>query len=472
MEKNETELQKAQRQLKKKSDEFNDLMTKYLNSQEKMQQQNEHQAEKSRETTPTQKTAVLITDSNGIRIKPKLPRNEGVEWMHIKNVYRAVDIPRQLNNEDAKQTLNKADSITVMVGLNEIRDGKTATETLRSIEKNIQPLIDTNKPIIFCEIPPVANSISDKIEAEGLNRLLKRLPQKYPNITILEAWEELDAYEPTEIYEDDLFHLHKEKDGTTIMAQKILNLTKEAHQDTTPAKQIITNKIDIPNDTAKHYIGTNGKNLKKLTSDHQVNIAIPNEGDQIIITGTQEKVESASQEILKMKESLARNVQPQPQQNYRTRTCTFFQQGTCKKGERCTYKHTNETRSRSRSNVREDRSMSDERHQYEPVERSQTLRQRHPSNGNPHQTRSTERRNNARSRSSGRHHQERPEESSHHQQQSQSQYDRRRRSRSTDRQRSGSMGRTSQDNRAPRTQNMDERTRSSRRDNYYSYSQH
>ena len=160
-EKKEKDLKTAQKQLKRKNEEFSDLMTKYIDLQVKTQQKNETKIE---EPAPSTKTSVLITDSNGKRIKPKLPRGEGVEWLHIQNVYRAADIPRQLtNDQDARQTLNKADSITVMVGLNEVRDGKSATEALRSIETNIQPLIDTNKPIIFCEIPPVANSISDKI---------------------------------------------------------------------------------------------------------------------------------------------------------------------------------------------------------------------------------------------------------------------------------------------------------------------
>ena len=43
--------------------------------------------------------------------------------------------------------------------------------------------------------------------------LLKRLPEKYPSIKILESWEDafdLDAFDPDDIFEDDLFHLHKE----------------------------------------------------------------------------------------------------------------------------------------------------------------------------------------------------------------------------------------------------------------------
>ena len=458
-----TELKKTQKQLDKRNREYEDLKMKYIKSQETNQPQTAEQTSKK----SNQKTALLIADSNGKRINPKLPRNDGVKWQHIRDVYRAVDIPKQFENEDAKQLLNRADSITIMVGLNEIRDGKNATDILKSIEDNTLPLISTNKPIIICEIIPVANDNSHKIEADCLNDLLKRLPQKYPNVTILKSYEELDEYEPHLIFETDLFHLDKDKIGTTIMAQKIMDLTKIAHQDT-PAKKLITEKIEIMKDTAQHYIGTSGKTLKKLTTDHQVNIAIPRDANEVIVTGTQENVKRASQEILTIKENINRKSQHQ-HQNYRTQDCTYYQKGACRKGDKCSYRHASPKKSRSRSNVRDERNRNDERQEYDQEDNRQSQRQHYSQYEQSQQERSTERRDD-RSRAGRRHHEENPQTRQRH-----SQYGRR--SRSTERRhapeqrrsRSAERQRNDEEIRNERTHNTDRESRRNRSEHFYAY---
>ena len=468
-EKNE-ELQKVKKQLERKNKEYEDLMMKYIKSQEQNHQQKDHGSDKP-SAAATQKTALLMADSNGKRIYPKLTRNDGVQWQHVRDVYRAADIPIQLEDNEIKQQLNKANSITIMVGLNEIRDGKNATEAYTSIEENTLPIIATNKPVIICEIPPVANNISHKIEAECLNVLLKKIPRKYPNVTILESWKELDSYDPLEIFEEkDLFHLDKDKEGTTIMAQKIMDLTKKVHKDI-PAKEIITEKITIMKDTAQHYIGTKGKNLKKLTNDHQVNIAIPRDSNELIIlTGTQENVNSASQEIMAMKESL--NNQPQQQHSYKTKPCMYYMRdGYFKKGDNCTYRHDAPNRSRSRSNIREERSSENETQRDQTKYHSQTEKTR--------ETRRTEPRQEDRSRPDRRQHHEQ-RESRHQSRHYQSQNDRRRKSRSNDRQRhtseerrprSPGRYRATQNNRNEKTRTTYGQTgrSSSRSEHFYSH---
>ena len=469
LEKKDRKIEKTQKQLEKKNKEFEDLMRKYIGSQEanKLQKGTEGPQTEQTGMPKNQKTALLIADSNGKRIKPKLTRNDGVQWMHVRNVYRAKDIPRQLENEDVKQQLNAADSITIMVGLNEIRDGKSALDTLKSIEENTLPLITTNKPIIICEIPPLADDISNKTEAKCLNVLLKRIPERHPNVTLLKSWDELDEYEPSEIFEDDLFHLHKDKDGTTIMAQKIMDLTKQAHHDA-PAKEIVTEKITIPKESARHFIGTGGNTLKKLTSDHQVNIAIPRDADELVVTGIQENVRSATQEILIMKESI--NRRQQQQHNYRSKLCTYYQKGHCRKGENCTFSHETPSRSRSRSNVR-DEHMTSETEQHENETRTHQSNQQYSDRDITHHRHTEEEESRSRSGRSQQYSQEERHQTNH--------YRNNRRSRSLDRQRrtpeehtrrsrSNDRNRSNQNARRESTWNTSEQKRSSRNERFYS----
>ena len=114
---------------------------KYISSQEQNLSQQQPNPDQNQEPTQN-KTVVLITDSNGKRIKPKLSRNQGIQWLHIPNVYRASDIPVQTKDYESQRLLKIADSLVVMVGLNEIRGGMSAMQTLRSIEENIKPLAD------------------------------------------------------------------------------------------------------------------------------------------------------------------------------------------------------------------------------------------------------------------------------------------------------------------------------------------
>ena len=78
-------------------------------------------------------------------------------------------------------------------------------------------------------------NIAHKNEAKCLNILLMRIPQKYRYVTILESWKEMSEMDPQDIFENDKFHLDTDKEGTTIMAQKIMNHTQGILSDT-PAK--------------------------------------------------------------------------------------------------------------------------------------------------------------------------------------------------------------------------------------------
>ena len=71
-------------------------------------------------------------------------------------MYRATDIAKQLDSDEAQRHLAEADFIILMVGLNEIRDGQKAMDIFNSIEANIRVLLDTQKNLSMVEIPPIA----------------------------------------------------------------------------------------------------------------------------------------------------------------------------------------------------------------------------------------------------------------------------------------------------------------------------
>ena len=441
-----TEIQKRNKQLEQKTTEFDSLITSYIDMQEQaLSQQQEVTANEAtqQQQPPQQKSTLLMMDSNGRRIKPKLPRSEGVNWQHLNNIYRATDIPTQLQAEDAQKQLNRADSVVVMVGLNEIRDGKSATEAYNSIEANIQQLASTLKPITLIEVPPVAYSVTDKNEAKCLNRLLKRIPQRYPNISILESWEELSEPDPETIFEDDNFHLDAEKDGTTIMAQKIFKHIQKIHSmpsDHT-TKEIISHTISIEENTAQHYIGKQGSILKKLTKDHSVNIAVPRDQNKVIITGPEENVKKATLDIVKIKDEQAKSTlryQNSTIQHHgqatNSITCRYYERGNCTKGDQCTFRHEQKARTssssttqmsgertedrthrpRSRTNERknQDRSRSDVRRDQSGTQerRNKSPEERRPRNrSTDRKFHSQEERNHHRSRTPDRNYHSQPE---------------------------------------------------------------
>ena len=203
-------------------------------------------------------TTLLAIDSDGKRIKPKSPRNEGTEWLHLTKIWRASDIPQQTKTEEGARMTEKADHIMIMVGLNEIRDGKSAMQTYNSLKDNMKPLTDTGKPVSIIEIPPIDSSISQKNEARIFNSLIKRIPKTNNQVTILECWDTLSHYRPADIFEEDKFHLDTSKEGTTEMAKLIIDHNRKVLQQT-PGKQIDTETIQIAPSTAQFYIGKQGK---------------------------------------------------------------------------------------------------------------------------------------------------------------------------------------------------------------------
>ena len=341
---------KQKEKINRKEKEMHDLVQKCIEAE-----QRNHEATTAQTSTSDEgkkRSTLLLTDSNGRRIKPKLPRDEGIEWLHLKNIWRATDIPQQINTTEGRRHMQKAENIMIMVGLNELIDGKSARQALNSLRENIQPLIRTDKPITLIEIPPIEQTVTLKNEARIFNTMLKQLSREHKNITVLECWDTLSHYLPEEIFEeDDEIHLDTNKPGTTEMAKLIVNHTKTILQEP-PAKDIITKTINIEEGTAQHFIGSSGRTLKRMTNDHAVNISIPRNTNKVIITGNPENVNNANEEILQIKKSVEQRGRQQTigQRQQPKIQCRFYIRGFCNKGDLCHYEHNrNEEQSRNTS---------------------------------------------------------------------------------------------------------------------------
>ena len=116
-------------------------------------------------------------------------------------------------------------------------------------------------------------------------------------------------------------------------------------------------QMKVEKDFMKHVIGAKGATVKKIENEKTVKISarIDSEGPYkwIVINGMSENVKGAVKrvhEIVKYVKSIT--------------PCRYFQNGRCKRGQKCVYKHiAKESRNRSRSPLRS-RDPSKERVQY------------------------------------------------------------------------------------------------------------
>ena len=148
--------------------------------------------------------------------------------------------------------------------------------------------------------------------------------------------------------------------------------------------------------------------MKRIVKDHSVNMAIPKNQNLVIITGPENNVEMAAEEVKKIQETLDRYAQTsrteRPPQTLRSQMnnrtiqtqqeprhsiqCRYYKRGTCNLGDQCEYLHTREADNRSRSH---ERSIRDTKRKGEIRSKSKEIRERSRSNIRRDRSRSTER---------------------------------------------------------------------------------
>ena len=107
------------------------------------------------EQMPEQHTIHMITDSNGKRITPHLKENNRV---NIAQTYRTEDINENIHAD--KIRIKNADTVIMMVGTNNIREGEEAKENRNRISEAIDNLAEirgTYANIITIKPPPIVH---------------------------------------------------------------------------------------------------------------------------------------------------------------------------------------------------------------------------------------------------------------------------------------------------------------------------
>ena len=297
--------------------------------------------------------AMQWANSNGGRIARHLEATEGVHWASVKDIYKTKHIQernRGLNREENQTKLKEAEVLSVMMGLNELRGGYTAEKAAHYYEKDIQPLIETNKPVLLISLPPVAD-LKLKEEANIMNKLIDEIADKYKNAEFVELWTKLRDLPNEQIFESDGFHYDPKKKGSQIVAETINQAVIKAAENKDKAVKVFS----IKSGSAPYYIGKGGKKIKELQESFKVNIQIPPGENRIIIKGPYKGIEETERELKNMTENLET-------QNERKalEVCYYYKKGLCWNGDRCEYSHESEDRykrterrSRSRSQVRE-----------------------------------------------------------------------------------------------------------------------
>ena len=156
-----------------------------------------------------QHTIHMIADSNGKRITPHLKENNRV---NITKTYRTEDINENIHTD--KTRIQNADTVIIMVGTNNIREGEEANENRKRISEAIDNLAEirgTYSNIITIKPPPIihrrkAREIEMAILGSQIEDMADRMGVELidNNKLIQEMDEDTDT-----ILEDDGYHITK-----------------------------------------------------------------------------------------------------------------------------------------------------------------------------------------------------------------------------------------------------------------------
>ena len=286
-------------------------------------------------------------NSNGGRLIDHLQQTDGVHWASVKDIFKSKHIKEKaLYKEENQKKMEDAQVMTVMMGLNELRGGYSAERAAKYYEEDIKPLLDTKKPVLLVQLPPVVD-LKLKEEAAVLSKMIENIADKYPNAEYVELWSKLQHMPNDKIFENDGYHYDKNKQGAQIVAQTInqaVKETKEKHD-----KRV--KNFKIKSGSAPYYIGKGGIRIKEMQETFKVNIQIPPGENRIVIQGSLHNIEQTEKELRNMTENLETQ-----KERKALDVCYYYKKGLCWNGDDCHFSHEQEDRhknkSRSRSPIR------------------------------------------------------------------------------------------------------------------------
>jgi hypothetical protein len=281
---------------------------------------------------------LIIGDSNGKRILPALQKEiPEKEWVREEGIYREEDILNALTTNATQQRIEESEGIVMMMGTNHLRDGERAEEVEKRIGNVLKEL--RKKQVMVVEVPPFGDSRQLNSETRILNALiLNRVKEE--NQQIIQYRENIRDQTLEELMEDNI-HISRTGEASKIIARevrkKIDNMNQRGEEE-----QEIVKTITVENDRVGILIGKQGRNIRNLTEENKVKIDKEDMGaeTEFTVKGKEEDVSRTiryiyattnSKEIKQSRRDIAVRRQ--------NRTCRFYINGTCKKGEQCNFDH-------------------------------------------------------------------------------------------------------------------------------------
>ena len=295
-------------------------------------------------TTTKMEEILLLTDSNGLRVIEHIKNRRSVK--HV-TTYRMQDA---VNYTESKKHLNRP--VYIMVGTNDILDGKPAEDIIETLKTATQQFETHNLPYKLIQLPPNRTSTEADHETICYNRMITKV---YPNNTIktAELYKTKDPLTKDKIHRTPGVKIHVAaknwkaecSEGTRHTTHKTAQTPEERqpptnHHQTRQREQDKTTTMSIKSEYTGRVIGKGGEK-RRIQTKHNTTIMIVDRGQEtkITISGTPRNGQLTKQDILDTIEK-ARNDRGNKLRKQQRINSEMCRNGpNCKFGDKCRYHH-------------------------------------------------------------------------------------------------------------------------------------
>ena len=354
------ESRKEKESLEKENAEIREKLEKLERYCEEMEETNRELIDKvtrekgkSHNEKEKKKRNVMMMDSNRKDIFQEVVKKSEDEWIKENDTYKTEDLERVNLKGDE-------DNIVIMLGTNNIKKGEDGSEEAEKYINQLKKIQKrTTAEITIVEIPPIGIREA-KVERETFNRKMEKDRPK--GIGMIKTPSAISRTSTNDLLVDRL-HLNREtatQYAEDIVRYMVKNVNKERvrkNEGISTEEHEMTIRMKIEEDKVGLIIGKKGKNIMEIERQQRVRIQIENR-DTIIIKGRNAK---SAEKVIKeqIRESEQRRERNDERRvEHRGIVCSFYKEGKCLKGRRCTYDHvgsqsrTERSRSRGRGKER------------------------------------------------------------------------------------------------------------------------
>ena len=328
--------------------------------------------ERNTETTSEPKrSALLITDNcYSDDLTQKIAETKEVKWETLE-LENATELVSKLEKKKNSKKLKNYQSIILLIGAKDISiEGLTYEEVTKSLKTIIGILKgNPNQKIYVCDIPPVRPD-KDLIPFSNLNFEIEEIAKTYevghikledhfklPKSKILEPNSNRLSDKGVEICVKAL---------TSVEVPELQEQKEESEDDDTDIEEETNIKrsiIPMSDETIKHVIGIQGKNIDEMEESTDTNIQkirwkeLQDNKQGFLIVGKKDNIIKAKKLILKTSEltkplenQRGRKTEYQPRKR-RDILCRYYQMPSgCSNGNYCEFAHTEKPSKRGRKN--------------------------------------------------------------------------------------------------------------------------